>query len=219
MEFEIPNKEFSRLITQNFGSSKSIKNLSTESLKVNLDPIVFKKVPVVVLSSIQYKDGFKAVDSLKIEPDSIIIAGPAEVLKTIKMMETVMLKLKEVEHNFSETISVKKPNDEIISIKPIKVTVKALVAEYSQGEFAIPVEVINVPPNTEVKLIPSTITVKFDVSVDDFANISKENFRVVCDFTKMNKDGKFMIPYLELKPNNIHNVVFEPKKVDILIFR
>ena len=219
MEFEIPYKDLFQLVNENFSSSKSIKNLSVETLKVNLDPIVQKKVPVIVKSSISYKDGFKAVDSLKVEPDSVLISGPAKILKDIKHIETDILKVKDVDKNFSETITIKKTSDDIISIKPTKVTVMSKVDEFSQGEYTIPIEVINVPPNTEIKLIPATITLKFDVSVNDFARISKDNFRVVCDFTTMNKEGKFMIPYLELKPENIHNVVFEPKKVDLLIVK
>ncbi|MDX1784020.1 MAG: hypothetical protein R3361_07665, partial [Aequorivita vladivostokensis] len=92
-------------------------------------------------------------------------------------------------------------------------------AEFSQGKFTLPVQVINLPPDMDIKLVSPNVTVSFDVSVNDFADISKENFRVICDYSKRNKEENFMLPTLEKKPSNIQNVVFEPKKIDFLVFK
>lgn len=219
LEFDVSNKELSRLLELNFSSSKSITNLSIDALKVQLDPIVLKKVPVTVRKTISYKNGFKAVDSIQVSPDSVLIAGPAKVLETINFIETEMLTENNVDQNLTKSIKIEHSITEIISIKPQEVTVKLDVAEFSQGQFSLPIEVVNVPPNTDIQLVPSSITIKFDVSVNDFASISKDDFRVVCDYATMNKDGKFMIPFLETQPKNIYNVVFEPKKIDLLILK
>ena len=219
LEFDISNKQLARLLELNYKSSKSIKNLSVEKLKVQLDPIVLKKIPVVVSKSISYKKGFKALASACSVRDSVIIAGPAKVLDSIYFIETEVITEKNVDRSISKTIRIKQSIAEIISIKPQEVTVKIDVAEFSQGQFSLPIEVVNVPPNMDIKLVPSSVVIKFDVSVNDFANISKENFRVVCDYSKMNKEGNFMIPFLESKPKNIYNIVFEPKKIDLLIVK
>ena len=93
------------------------------------------------------------------------------------------------------------------------------VAEFSQGKFTLPIEVINLPPDLDIKLVSPNVTVSYDVSVNDFSEISKDSFRVICDYSKRNKEENFMLPILEKMPPNIQNVVFEPKKIDFLIFK
>ncbi len=217
--FTISKNDLLRLVASNFNRNLAVKNLSVEQLEVRLDPIVLKKVRVVAMTDITFKNGFKPVDSIKVSPDSVTISGPSGSLKNIKTIATNLISLKDVEKNISETVKILKPNSEVVSVKPNKVEVKLAVAEFSQGQFTLPVEVINLPPDVEIKLVPQAITISFDVSVNDFANISKENFRVVCDYSKRNINENFMLPFLEKKPKSIINVMFEPKKIDFFIFK
>ncbi len=217
--FTISKNDLLRMVASNFNRNLAVKNLSVEQLDVRLDPIVLKKVRVVAKTAISFKNGFKAIDSIKISPDSITISGPSGSLKNIKTISTDLISLKDVEKNIVEFIKISKPSNEIVSIKPNKVEVRLAVSEFSQGQFTLPVEVINLPPDMEIKLVPKTVTISFDISVNEFANISKDNFRLVCDYSKRNAGENFMLPFLEKKPEKIMNVVFEPKKIDFFIFK
>ena len=203
--FIITKSELNRMVSSNFNRNLAIKNLSVEELKVFLDPIVLKKVKVIPKHSFTFKDGFKPIDSIKVSPDSVVISGPSGSLKNISTIET-------------EVISIEN-NNEIVSIKPDKISVSLKVAEFSQGKFTLPIEVINLPPDLDIKLVSPNVTVSYDVSVNDFSEISKDSFRVICDYSKRNKEENFMLPILEKMPPNIQNVVFEPKKIDFLIFK
>jgi hypothetical protein len=217
--FTISKNELMRMVASNFNRNLDVKNLSVEELNVYLDPIVLKKVRVIAKTNISFKKGFKAVDSIKIIPDSITIAGPSGSLKNITAVETELISLQKVDNNISETAKIITPSKEVVSVKPNNVAVELAVAEFSQGKFSLPVEVINQPPDLEIKLVPNTITLSFDVSVNEFAKITKDNFRVVCDYSKRNSKENFMLPYLEKKPDNIFNATFEPKKVDFFLFK
>ncbi len=217
--FKISKSELMRMVSSNFNRNLAIKNLSVDELNVRLDPIVLKKVRVIAMTAIAFKNGFKPIDSMKVIPDSITISGPSGSLKNIKVIETELISIKDVEKDISETVKVVSPGNEIVSIKPNKVKVTLAVAEFSQGQYTFPVEVINLPPDMTIKMVPQAVTITFDVSVNDFANISKEGFRLVCDYSQRNKDENFMLPFLEKKPQNIYNVVFEPKKIDFFIFK
>ncbi|WGF92574.1 CdaR family protein [Aequorivita marisscotiae] len=217
--FTISKNELSRMVSSNFNRNLGIKNLSVEELKVVLDPIVLKKVKVVPSTKLSFKDGFKPRDSIKISPDSVTISGPSGTLKKINSIRTEEVSLNGIEKSISKSISLVSPNSEIVSIKPNTVTINLKVAEYSQGQFTLPIEVINLPPEMEIKLISPSVTVSYDVPVSEFTKISKENFRVICDYAKRNKDDNFMLPTLEKMPPGILNVVFEPKKIDFFIFK
>lgn len=217
--FTLDKTELLRMVSSNFNRNLGIKNLSVNELDVRLDPIVLKRVKVTANTDIKFKVGFKAIDSVIVIPDSVTISGPSGSLKNIQTIGTELISLQNVEKDISQKVRIATENKEIASVKPNTVQVKLDVAEFSQGKFTLPVEIINLPPNMEVKLVPKTISVTFDVSVNDFTKITKESFRLVCDYSKRNKDENFMIPFFEKSPDHVYNVMLEPKKVDFFIFK
>lgn len=217
--FKLGKSELLRMVSANFNRNLAINNLSVDELDVQLDPIILKKIKVIPKIDIDYKVGFKAVDSFRVIPDSVTISGPSGSLKDINEIATELVSLQNVEHDISEAVKVATQNTAVVSISPNTVKIQLEVAEFSQGRFSLPVEVINLPPDMDIKLVPKFVTVTFDVSVNDFTEITKENFRLVCDYSKRNKEENFMLPFFEKSPRNVHNVTLEPKKVDFFIFK
>ncbi len=217
--FSIPRSELLRKLSGSFNKYMEVKNLSPDQLNVKLDPIVLKKVLVKAKTDISFKNGFKPIDDYILSPDSITISGPNAKLEQIDTVYTEVVSLKNIETNITETVKIKSPSDDIVTIDPTSVTFQWPVAEFSQGHFTLPVEIVNLPPGMELKLVPERITVSFDVAIDDFGTLSADSFRVVCDYSKRNKDENFMLPELVKQPQGTVNVVFQPKKVDYFIFK
>ncbi|WP_214113462.1 CdaR family protein [Aequorivita echinoideorum] len=217
--FIISDNELARIVKSKFNRNLAVKNLSVDQLIVHLDPIVLKNVKIIANTQIVFKNGFKATDSIIVEPDSVKISGPAGSLKNIEFVETELFTAKNVDNIISDNVKIANPGADVVSFSPKEVAIKLEVAEFSQGKIMLPVEVINLPPNLNIKLIQKSITISYESSVNDFSTISKENFRVVCDFSKRNEDENFMIPILEKKPMGARNVEFSPKKIDFLVFK
>ena len=217
--FNISRNELLRKLSGSFNKYMEVKNLSPDLLNVKLDPIVLKKVVVEANTDISFKDGFKPIDGFILKPDSIIISGPKARLKNIDTVYTEVVSLKDIEKNISETVKIKSPSDDIVALDPTQINFQWAVSEFSQGQFTLPVEVVNLPPGMELKLVPDRITVSFDISVDDFATVSSDSFRVICDYSKRNKEENFMLPILAKQPAGTVNVFFQPKKVDYFVFK
>lgn len=217
--FVISRNELVRNLSGQFNKYMDIRNLSVEGLEVNLDPIVLKKIAVRPQLDIAFKHGFKPIDSILVQPDSVTISGPEGVLSQIFSVKTELVSLDNVEKTISQTARIVSPSSEVENITPNEVKLQWSVAEFSQGKLTLPVEVINLPPGIELKLVPERMTVSFDIAVSDFAAVSPENFRVVCDYSKRNSSENFMLPQLKKKPQGAVNVVFEPKKIDFFIFK
>ena len=83
----------------------------------------------------------------------------------------------------------------------------------------VPIDLINVPQGTVVKLIPNVVSVTFNVSVEDFKEITEKDFRLVCDFNERNADEDFMVLKLAASPAGIYNIELSTKKIDYLIFK
>lgn len=218
-KFTISRNELVRNLSSKFNKYMDIKNLSVDELTVNLDPIILKRVGVKAQIDIAFKEGFKPIDSIQMKPDSITISGPKGVLEQINSVNMKLLSLQNVEKSISETVQIVSPSDDIVKINPSKIQVEWPVAEFSQGKFTLPVEVINLPPGLELKLVPERISVSFDIAVDDFSAVTQENFRVVCDYSKRHEKENFMLPTLVKQPKGAVNIVFEPKKIDFFIFK
>jgi hypothetical protein len=208
-----------RIISAGLNANLTIKDLSVEQLRVQLDNIVLKKVPVITETDFSFKKGFRQVDSIKISPDSIMISGPSTYLDTINFVKTMMLSEKNLDKNILKNVAIKEYPTQKISFDPKEVTVSVKVSEFSQKEIVLPIEVINLPENTIIKLIPSVVTVVFNVSVEEFKEITENDFSLICDYAKRNIEENFMIPDLIKSPTGIVNMEFDTKKIDYLIFK
>ncbi len=217
--FSISKNELLRKFSASFNKYMEVKNLSPDQINVKLDPIILKKVAVGAKTDISFKNGFKAVNRFTLNPDSITISGPKERLENIDTVFTEVVSLRNVENDISETVKIESPSEDVVVLNPSQVNFKWPVTEFSQGKFTLPVEVVNLPPGIELKLVPERITVSFDIGIDDFAIISSDSFRIVCDYSMRNKEENFMLPRLSKLPSGAVNIAFDPKKIDYFIFK
>ena len=113
--FTLSRNEVLKLISNSFNRYLEVKNLSLDQLNVKLDRIVLKKVKVKPKTDIAFKNGFKALDSIVLIPDSVTISGPESSLKSIKFVKTKTLTLKNIDKNISETVAIISPADEVVA--------------------------------------------------------------------------------------------------------
>ncbi len=217
--FLLNQNELKQQIENQFNKYLDIRNIFPDPLIVKLNPIIEKKVPVLAYTDIEFKEGFKGIESYQIIPDSIVITGAKEIINEIDTVYTETLSLKGVENNISEKIAVEKPNEEVVSITPSEVEIQWEVSEFAQEQFTLPVEIINLPPNLEVKIVPAHVTVSFDISISEFSQVTKENFKVICDYSKQKENQNFLLPELIRKPPGAVNISINPKKVDYFILK
>lgn len=215
----VPKLELSGLVSSQVKTNTTVRNLPNDQLVISLDAIVSKKVPIQVKTKFTFKDGFRLLDSLKIEPDSTVIYGPASYLDEISHVETILISKENIDRTFSQTVSLVGNENAKVSIDPMKVNVSLHVAEFTQKKLIVPIELLNVPQETVVKLIPATVKVTFNVSVEDFNAITASDFRLVCDFNERNPDEDFILLKLEEGPSRIYNIELSAKKIDYLIFK
>jgi hypothetical protein len=214
----LPVQELQKIILKQLGLS-DIKNISETELVLNLDKNASKKIPISLHSQISYKEGFFQQGRIVIKPDSVRISGPSEEIDTITTITTRLLKKKDITDGFTETIELIKPQNKKVLLDPQSVSITIEAEEFSQMKMQIPVEVINLPEETELKLFPESIEITFDVSIKDFGKLAVDDFKIICDFSERIEDGSFMIPKLLRFPEIIQHIELETKKVEFLIFK
>lgn len=197
----------------------NVENVSLSPLKIQLDKSVQKKVPIFFNGTISCEEGFRIVSGIRLEPDSIMISGPSELISVLDSIGTKKVTKKNIEESFVETLALQTPSSNKVLLSETSTTLKVAVAEFTQKQVSVPVQLVNVPDDLKLRLIPDNIMVKFEVAVKDFNTIEASHFQVVCDFNEKITEGHFMIPKIVQKPDTIFRVDLATKKVEYLIFK
>jgi len=196
-----------------------VTQLSLPELMITLEPLSFKKVPILGQVSISYDVGFDAMGPLQIKPDSVTITGSKQLLDTIVSITTTPLELFDISASFRQAISVESISNATATISPKTVTISQNVSEFSQKILMVPVTMINQPSQGNFKLLPASIRIAFNVPVDRFNEITLEDFTIICDYNSRDREDNFLIPVVQQMPANITGVEMETKKIDLLIFK
>ncbi len=153
-----------------------------------------------------------------VEPDSIIISGPASQLHDITSVSTEPLNFAGLNDTMSRTIGLEKR--EGISYSQKKVFVTVPVDQYTQAEYYLPVVALNVPDSLSVKTFPERIRITFNITLSNYQKIIPERIspRIDYDDILKNPTGRIRL-FLADTPEIISTVKFSPEKVEYLLTR
>ncbi|WP_132706075.1 CdaR family protein [Winogradskyella wandonensis] len=200
-----------------FGNSIEISEVKPDTIFYNYDLLASKKVPVKFISEIDYALGYDVIDKVKLEFDSVKIVGSKKQIDTIQFLNTEVLELKGVNSDISEIVKLK--NDvEALDIIPNQLEVKGNVRRFTEGQFSIPVELINKPAEKTINYFPKDVDLIFYVDIESFKNVKKEDFKVVCDFNRFNyQEQRSLELQITKKPALVKSARLLQNKIEFII--
>lgn len=210
------NNGFSSVNSQ-FNAGEEIVALSPDSLFFEYDINSVKKLPIVLQTNIRYSDGYDLSEAYSIEPDSVKIVGPKSMLSSIKNVYTDTLRLNDVKKNIKNTILIRLP-EELKEFNPsnFKVTVNGKVEKFTEGVVQVPISVINVPTDIEIKTFPKEVSVYFYTSLSAYNRVTSEDFKVECDYSNVSNNQPYLIPELVEKPNYVKTAKVNLNRVEFI---
>ena len=211
------NNEFQNIANQ-FNASTKINGISPDTIKFNYDTYFVKSVPIILNKDVTFASGFDIDGSYQLQPDSIKVIGAKSVIDTISNIETMTFSLKDVNSDINSSIQLKisKGNSDI-KYSEDKVTIKGIIKKFTEGSFLVPVSVINLPENVNIKYFPKEIEVIFYTSLDYYKTISENNFRIECDFSQVTDENSKLIPKIKKQPDSVRNVRLGTKSIEFII--
>jgi len=215
----ISNSELNKIISSQLDNYTRVSQISLDELWIDLDPIVTKKVAIQFISEIEFKEGYKSLGKVILRPDSVEVSGPSEVLDSIRTVITETFVKKDVSETINGTLVLQNPNSSTLVLSNETTELQLIVEEFTQKRLSLPIEITNVPSDIELKLIPESIIVSFEVSLSKFNSITDEDFRIVCDYSTRSSEENFMIPKLLTIPDGLYHIELETKKIEYLIFK
>lgn len=174
-----------------------------------LDSIRVKVIPNLDLS---YEKQYNRHGKIKINPDSVTIYGPKNILKNIDNIYTESVSLKNINSNIN--IDVPLHTEEMINANVKDVNIKVNVEKYTE---AIANVKISNNFNKKLRLFPDKVKIKYIVSLTDYNIIKDNSFIVSVDTADISSANNFLPLYLIDYPSNTRITSIEPKEVEYII--
>ena len=194
-------------------------NFLQEDLRINFEQRMVKNIPVVPNIDLSFSVGYSALEGIKLEPDSVTVSGPENILDTLQKVYTSALKINNISKDVQGTIKLNTANLEKLTFYREDVEYSLRTDKFTEGKVVIPVELINVPNNLNVVIFPKEVTVFYQVSLNQFDKISPSGFKVVADFQKASNSDGYLLAQIVKKPQLVNNVRLNEQKIQFIIRR
>ena len=200
-------------VAERLGINASDITMNDAKIYFTMDELKSKVVPIVLQSDITTARQYGLYGIPMLDPSSVTIFGPPEVIDTIKMVRTEPLAMSNVGQNISATLSLDLLDGQIRSnIKEVNAEVQ--VEKFTEMDVEVPIKVAD---SLRVRFFPETMSVKCLVAMKDYASITPESFTVSVDKQQL----KAMQPLLDVSlaswPPTVQILSTRPDKVEYLI--
>lgn len=126
--------------------SIQINHVVLDTLRLQLEPRIYRKFPVVVdTNALQFKAGYARISQVVITPDSVDLSGPVSIIHDTPDPIVLTLTDNRLGGNFREEVEVEIPDQEYLQRNPPVVEVRFDVGEMQPATQRIRLEIRNLP--------------------------------------------------------------------------
>ncbi|MFT4832114.1 MAG: hypothetical protein ACI815_001766 [Psychroserpens sp.] len=219
-KYYLPQETCVKQIDGQLPPSISLVDLDNrDTLYFALYRLYSKTVPVVSRLKIDYAQNYMLDGLLKMEPKEVTLSGPKNEIDTIRKVWTSEVNIKEIKDDFLKELALVKSNKLLNTrYSSNEVRVSGKVARFSEKIVEVPVEVINLLQDIEIKTFPNKISVLCKGKIERLKNVKASDFRVVADFNTV-KDTKSSMIVLKLanKPEGLFDIRLLEKEVEYIL--
>ncbi len=210
----------SRELNERVNLSKDllIFGTSPETVLVRLDEKLTKTVPIIPTVDAVFRDGFGIVGRINSSPDSIVLQGARSLLNRIDRWTTERIVLQDI----NAPVSVEMPLRDTLSFEVERNAATAHVtfdvqpiAEKTIDD--VEVEIVQVPGNRNVVLIPPKISIIVRSGVNKIAGLTAKDFQAFIDYKSILLDTSGSIQPSITGPADIQIVLQNPGRIQYVV--
>jgi YbbR domain-containing protein len=211
-------EDLRRKFSDNLPPDIKLRSISPDTLFLFFDEKGTKKIPVHLVSQLEFEKQYGLKDSIIISPDSVEITGPRMIIDTIRSWPTIPLKIRGLKTSRDANIDLA-PASGSLTISPKNVHYKVEVEEYTEQSIEVEVKRLNVPQDVEITTYPKKITVTFQVPLSSYQTVGEDAFEAVADFSQIDiKTQQKIFVELTKMPGFVKNVTITPRSVEYIIY-
>lgn len=206
-------------IRQRMNAVQEVDVLKVEPLivRVNLEEKIIKRVPLRLNSELNFESRYGLISDPILSPDSINVIGAVSQVQGItEWVITDTLKLSGIRDDIDEQVQISN-NNPLVELSVMEANYSANVSEFTEAEVTSLIRTRGLPRGQSITYNPSSITIKYDVPLELYTEISRiRPYEVFVPYQKIREDSTgFVTPDIELTANQYALKIrsFQPKAV------
>lgn len=232
LRFDVSNLSINRTKGEFKLSSELLKTtvakaMDMEDVKMSIYPEVIhltwqkkfsKTVPIVNKTKFECKPSFRMKKAPEFLLDEITIEGEKSVLDKIDTLYTKEFSLSNIDKDNISLIPLEiKQQHKALSFQTLNIPVRIDVEEVTENVVKVPIKIEKKGIKEDVKIYPSTVTVKYRIPIEDYKKVKPEDFYfyVVCD-QDLHNHSKLTVKYTNI-PLNVEILDISPRRLNYII--
>ncbi|MBT8387214.1 MAG: hypothetical protein KJO12_07360 [Ignavibacteria bacterium] len=197
-------------------SETEVIDIEPDTIAFFVERIVSKVVPVLVDLSLEFKPGYGLATDISVAPDSVIVSGPLSIMKDLKEITTIKKSMFSLDNK--KVVNINLPKKTGISYNNNLTEVVLDVQRIVDKQFDnITVNVLDVPQDIGVVLLPNTVGCSVRGGVNVLGNLNEDQFKAYLFYSDIVSDTLgSVIPNMEL-PENTSLLFIKPERVRYII--
>ncbi len=197
--WDIKNKKYK--LNPLIGSSIEILDIKPDTITFQYDVLSSKIVPVLLNKDISFTEGYDVLDDFKLSKDSIKIVGSRDIVETIENVQTETFQQKNINKDISKILSLNTLDK--IEYIPKEINISGKIRRFTEGQFTLPITLINTPIDKKVNIFPKKVDVIFYIDIENFKSIKPEDFKLVCDFNSIETESQSNLDIQIINSSNV----------------
>ena len=182
-------------------SELEIIDIAPDTIVCNIEKIVSRKLPVVPQLNLDFKPGYGLASEIIYSPDSILISGPAGIVRNMEQIRTQEIELTSLDSKIQKIALLPALRGFTYSSQSVMVSLDIQRIIDRQIDD-IEVEVLGVPLDKEVLLFPNKIECSVRGGIEVLGRLSRENFKSYVYYKDVVLDTLgSILPQIESPPN------------------
>jgi len=175
-----------------------------------------KQVPIVANLNLDFKAGYGLATDIEIKPDSVLVNGPISVINSLTELQTKEIVLSSLDKKTIENTGFIDLPGSIYGTDFVTVTLDIQRIVDKQFDEII-VEVLDVPPDRDVVLLPNKVSFGVRGGIDILGKLDKGQFEAFVFYRHVVLDtlGN-VIPQVRL-PENTNLIYLKPERLRYVI--
>ncbi|WP_418893708.1 hypothetical protein [Limibacterium fermenti] len=211
----LQGNQYIQLIGSRLPGNVQLRGYSPANISLVTSKLQNKKLSVVFDGEITTSRANLVADTATFVPPTVTAYGAQRDLDELTAAITEYTVFDRIKATSQLSIKIKPVTG--VKFVPDAVEIYIPVKEYTERTIEIPITCRNLPQDRDVKFFPSRASISFSVTLDEYKNITPEDFQIQLDYRQFhsNENGRVELE-LTKSPSSIVNTRISPSSVEFL---
>ena len=206
---QLPTRQLAGRLRRLLPQDIDIRHYQPEALRVRLLAQDERRVPIASRVEVQPQAGHFINSPIRYTPDSARLLGPASSLKRLDFWPTQAVVVEGLRAGTHQRRIPLRESDSL-SVLPDAVQMEFSTELYTEVTQELPVEVVNLPLDQHLRLLPQRVELSYLVPFDDYARLKSANFRLEVDVNDIRPGKEYLRPKVVEQPPEVRGLRLEP---------